>query len=331
MSIEKRVKWIDALKFIAIFWIWIGHFGDNGKQLYPFVFSFHVPLFFFISGIFFRECYTLKSLLGVISSSFKNIVIPYFIFSLISLVFFSLYYNSSFIQAREMASQIIPGIRNHIFAASLWFLPCLFIIISTYSSLFFIIKNKFVILLIFFCLFLASSKFGIGFSPKIFFNIDSAALYIIYYAIGAYFSNFILKFDIKKLPNSRKTICYVIMVGSIALFINAYFFGASYIYSGFKNDYIKIILSLLITLILFIPNIIASRYITFTPIITLGKSTLVLCGTEQLIKTVTYSSFKMFGLDIYLHNPIDTIVYTILCLLISYFTVVKVYRHIKDR
>ncbi|HFO9614052.1 TPA: acyltransferase family protein, partial [Escherichia coli] len=52
MNANHRLEWIDSLKAVAIFWIYLGHFGDNAKQLYPFVFSFHVPLFFFISGIF---------------------------------------------------------------------------------------------------------------------------------------------------------------------------------------------------------------------------------------------------------------------------------------
>ncbi|MDE9538163.1 acyltransferase family protein [Xenorhabdus bovienii] len=308
MTTEKRIEWVDALKFIAIFWIYLGHFGDNGKQLYPFVFSFHIPLFFFISGVFYKDCYTNKDLYKTITSSFKKIIIPYFVFSLISLVFFSLYYNSNFSQVREMASQILPGIRNHIFAGSLWFLPCLFVIISMYSMLFMVIKNKLIMFFICLCMFLVSSKIGIGYEPKIFFNIDSAILYIVYYALGALFSKEILHFELSNLSIKTKLLCYTTISASIALFVHAYFFGADYIYSKLSNDYIKILLSLFITLFLFIPNIVASRYISYEPIIILGQSTLVLCGTEQLIKTIIYSSFNMFGFQIYLHNPIDTIV-----------------------
>ncbi|EBJ1410297.1 hypothetical protein DO453_11380, partial [Salmonella enterica] len=54
INMNTRTLWIDSLKAIAIFWIYLGHFGDNGKQLYQLAFSFHIPLFFFISGIFYK-------------------------------------------------------------------------------------------------------------------------------------------------------------------------------------------------------------------------------------------------------------------------------------
>lgn len=46
INMNTRTLWIDSLKAIAIFWIYLGHFGDNGKQLYQLAFSFHIPLFF---------------------------------------------------------------------------------------------------------------------------------------------------------------------------------------------------------------------------------------------------------------------------------------------
>lgn len=57
MSIEanKRIEWLDTLKLIVIFYIYLGHLGKDAGKLYPFVFSFHVPLFFFISGLFFSD------------------------------------------------------------------------------------------------------------------------------------------------------------------------------------------------------------------------------------------------------------------------------------
>lgn len=46
INMNTRTLWIDSLKAIAIFWIYLGHFEDNGKQLYQLAFSFHIPLFF---------------------------------------------------------------------------------------------------------------------------------------------------------------------------------------------------------------------------------------------------------------------------------------------
>ena len=47
---NKRVEWIDIAKFIGIFTIYLGHFGNDAGLAARFVFYFHVALFFFISG-----------------------------------------------------------------------------------------------------------------------------------------------------------------------------------------------------------------------------------------------------------------------------------------
>ncbi|EHD6281987.1 acyltransferase, partial [Shigella flexneri] len=47
-----RHDWVDSLKFLGIFAIYLGHLGLGAGKLYPFVFSYHVPLFFFAAGFF---------------------------------------------------------------------------------------------------------------------------------------------------------------------------------------------------------------------------------------------------------------------------------------
>lgn len=47
---NNRIAWVDALKFLGIFAIYVGHFGDSAGKLYLYVFTFHVQLFFFVSG-----------------------------------------------------------------------------------------------------------------------------------------------------------------------------------------------------------------------------------------------------------------------------------------
>ena len=47
---KKRIPWIDVLRFVGILEIYIGHYAQGAGYLYLFVFSHHVPLFFFVSG-----------------------------------------------------------------------------------------------------------------------------------------------------------------------------------------------------------------------------------------------------------------------------------------
>ena len=48
--LKERVKWIDYAKAFAIFFVVIGHV-DTGNYFTDWIYSFHMPLFFFLSGI----------------------------------------------------------------------------------------------------------------------------------------------------------------------------------------------------------------------------------------------------------------------------------------
>lgn len=75
-----RHDWVDALKFLGIFYIYAGHYGQSAGKVYPFVFLFHVALFFFIAGMFHKSSDGIKLTIYAIYDKFKRIIIPYFIF-----------------------------------------------------------------------------------------------------------------------------------------------------------------------------------------------------------------------------------------------------------
>lgn len=57
----KRIEWIDALRGFAILMVVMGHIYDHGfciegTSFNNFYNGFHMPLFFFISGCFFKSC-----------------------------------------------------------------------------------------------------------------------------------------------------------------------------------------------------------------------------------------------------------------------------------
>ena len=47
---KKRILWIDYAKAFAMFFVVIGHV-NSGNYLTNWIYSFHMPLFFFLSGI----------------------------------------------------------------------------------------------------------------------------------------------------------------------------------------------------------------------------------------------------------------------------------------
>jgi len=53
-KVKKRILYFDIAKGIAILAVIIGHLGGLPDILGRFIFSFHMPLFFLISGYFMK-------------------------------------------------------------------------------------------------------------------------------------------------------------------------------------------------------------------------------------------------------------------------------------
>ena len=54
---SKRIDYMDILKALAIIAVVIGH-CDSPHPLYNFIYLYHMPLFFFISGYFYKNEYS---------------------------------------------------------------------------------------------------------------------------------------------------------------------------------------------------------------------------------------------------------------------------------
>ena len=65
MSAQKRNIWLDNVKGFLIVCVVAGHFLESGidyhssmcKSLFLFIYSFHMPLFVFVSGYFSKKIY----------------------------------------------------------------------------------------------------------------------------------------------------------------------------------------------------------------------------------------------------------------------------------
>lgn len=52
---ENRIDWVDISKGLGIILVIIGHCVYLGGLIHNWIFSFHMPLFFILSGIFIRK------------------------------------------------------------------------------------------------------------------------------------------------------------------------------------------------------------------------------------------------------------------------------------
>ncbi|SMC29138.1 Fucose 4-O-acetylase [Clostridium acidisoli DSM 12555] len=131
---EKRIHWIDNIKFLGMILVVIGHCIPYNSILSKYIYSFHMPLFFFLSGIVY-DSKKYKNLKEIGRKKAKSILIPYFTFSIITYVFWILI-SSRFTKSSVNVNPLQPligifysnAIGNWmIYDGPLWFLTCLFL------------------------------------------------------------------------------------------------------------------------------------------------------------------------------------------------------------
>ncbi|MGP1587108.1 MAG: acyltransferase family protein [Treponemataceae bacterium] len=88
LSDNSRILWIDFAKLIGIFLVILGHLGLRNILIRNFIYSFHMPLFFFLSGITTKK----ENLAKIVKKNFQCLIIPYFAFYLITYVWWFFYY-----------------------------------------------------------------------------------------------------------------------------------------------------------------------------------------------------------------------------------------------
>lgn len=137
---KDRIVWVDILRGISMLLIVYGHIIIHCDKLSPlnkYIMSFHVPIFFMISGFIFSVKENTKYK-DFIWKKFKRIMIPYFVFGFLFLIPFILFGNGlGAMLDRESEINIFKNIFGIFYGnghdgllrqnSSLWFLPCIFV------------------------------------------------------------------------------------------------------------------------------------------------------------------------------------------------------------
>ena len=174
-----RIGWIDSWRGILIFLVVIGHvvgmsyhFVNIEDQrvlslIYKFIYSFHMPAFFFLSGMTWEE--KSDSLLTFLSKKTKRLVVPYLVWGFISAciyILFSSIFNIIFKGATTEAYlskgleecwtpfvSILhgggwPNGMGFQCNSVLWFLPVMFSLLIIFFVIYKIIKSKVLLLFV---------------------------------------------------------------------------------------------------------------------------------------------------------------------------------------
>ena len=147
---QSRSEWVDYAKAIGILLVVYGHVArglynaglEVNNHLYAladsFVYSFHMPLFFFLSGLFFLNSIQRRGGGKLILSKIDTVFYPYIVWSILQgsiEVVMSKYTNGNVSLVEVLSLLWAPR-------AQFWFLYALFVIFCLVSLLYTISKNK---------------------------------------------------------------------------------------------------------------------------------------------------------------------------------------------
>lgn len=213
-----------ALQFLGIILVVIGHKGgiflfDN---FFPF-YSFHMPLFIFISGYFFNADRSIKDFL---KKKLKTHLLPLFLWNIFYLFlscllryFDIIKYGSEFSLTSIFIDPITTGNPSGLNEAS-WFVAALFL-----TSLFYILirkllkillKKEYLITLIFFIICLSGIYFAInGYNYGLYITVTRIAMYLFFYQLGYLYK---IKFEHKDKLNSWLYFSILIVVQLILIY-----------------------------------------------------------------------------------------------------------------
>ena len=126
---SKRIKYLDYIKGFALLLVILGHIYIPTNPVKIWLCSFHIPLFFMVSGFLANN--KRIDIRITIKKKLKSLIIPYILFGLVFFIFKS-----------KLNPSINLSIENYIFSllttsnlGALWFLPTLFIIEVVFNAL----------------------------------------------------------------------------------------------------------------------------------------------------------------------------------------------------
>ncbi len=325
----KRIEWIDVCKFIGIFIIYFWHLGEGIGRSYQFILIYHVPLFFFLSGCT-ESLQSEISFSDYVKKKAKTILLPFFVFALLSMLLVICYERCGGALILLMVKQILMGgMRNRIFAYSLWFLTCLFVM----SLLFFFLKKgkrRSLIFLTGAVLYVITARV-LPYKPNLFpmlpYNADCALYYMIFYCTGYCLFPKMQELLQEEGKSRNIVLAAVGILGGV--YAVCLFFGKDGLAALLRLPVIRIFHPYLSAMILILWNTALAFFLQKSGLLQkLGRESLYLCGNEFIVKTVAAAGASCLGIAVPPDRPVFCAVYAAVLLLAAHFVLIPLEKRI---
>lgn len=214
---NKRIDWIDAAKGYGILLVILGHLELG--MFSEWIYTFHIPLFFFLSGYVFS---TKHNFFEFLKRKCKALLVPYFLMGLILIIFQVLFYHmpgeNFFVDFFTKFKDLIIQIR----CWDLWYIACLFWL----NIFFYLIVKLFRKLYIILPIVIAIAIYGVYYYTNIrkglFWNIDACMIVVPFFFVGYAVKIIVSKSLLKNLIDRiNKNNAYINKVIQALIFIAA--------------------------------------------------------------------------------------------------------------
>lgn len=300
----QRINWIDQVKGFGIFLVVYGH---NFPFLEKYIYSFHMPLFFLLAGVFHKANFDKKNLIN----KTKQLIVPYFLWSILLFLFWVLI-GRKFGDSLEKNYSVWKNLWGVFFAQGgpeymdwgipLWFLPTLFLSFLMLSMIL-KIRNVFLGKIILVLSILLGFLIPYLFSFKFFWSLDVALVSLFFYALGYYSKNFILK------QKKSKYVLLFLIIGSLHFLLFTFNLKIDMYRSEYGNQFLFLLNGVLgclfyLSLFVLLPFFKFLEY--------LGKFTLVILALQLRAMTVIKLVLVLvFGMHVFYFSETEKFVFSV--------------------
>lgn len=292
---KKRIDYIDITKALGMLTIMWGHIAI-GKSV-TFVYTFHIPLFFFLSGmVFVQDKY--PDFWSFVKRRIQTLIVPYIVYSFITWAIWAVF---SYVSHAKVDSFWMPLLETFVAQGSegylvhnvpLWFVSCLFVVELAY---FWIAKLPDIWNLII-CVLLAVVSYVLVNYCSFFdfttlpWSIEVAMAAILFYASGHLFIKHVGHQEFEQLVNKKRWVSFLVV---LALFIVVF-------YGGLYNGKVSMGHASMHNPFIFYPIAYLGLFAFITMCSLVAQSKINDCKWMNIVKWFGQNSF----IAMVIHNPI---------------------------
>lgn len=295
-----RKSYIDVMKGLGIILVLFGHRWPR-ESILIYIYSFHMPMFFLISGYLFKTS-KYNDYKSLIVSKSKFLLIPYCIFAICSLIL-----KPENITASIEHLFVLKGIT--VWNSPLWFLMCLFVVEIIHFTILKISKNRqsVIVISLLICGVIGYLLSKIGYLLP--FKFDTAFVAVLFYGIGNLLKS--VEFSTNKLINSLVLTATTVM--TFALSNNILSLRISMNMNIYGNYIYFILIALMGTVSLYTLSILINKSVVLEY---LGRNSLIILSVHFVIFAVIDKMISATGIPFPQMGTISAVIITFITLLI---------------